>query len=195
MNILGCQSGIQSDVKIIKSRAAFIGYATLPAEDTQLKLLFNGLEFRVSIGANYCEEFRSNRIVYAINKDNSAKWVSDWAKFYVSEHDADSVVIFDNKSKHYKRDQLENALGNVVGLKHFRVIEWPFKFGALDPIAQQLNKPFYTMFAQPVAHMELYLRYGYHAKSILNVDIDELVLSKKGRSVFRCAESRFFWLR
>lgn len=76
------------------------------------------------------------------------------------------------------------------------MIEWPFKFGALDPIAQQLNKPFYTMFAQPVAHMELYLRYGYHAKSILNVDIDELVLSKKKVDPFFGVLNRgFFWLR
>ncbi|MCF4097315.1 hypothetical protein [Maritalea mediterranea] len=192
MHVVGRRSRIQKKMCFVKSRAALIGYVSMPADETEVDISLGGIVITAAVGDNYSEKMDASRIVYAINKDNDLDWIADWAKFYSREHGADSIVIFDNGSKTYETADLRRLLASIDGLTNAHVVNWEFVFGALDPVAQSRKTHFSIMFAQPVMHLELYLRYGFHARSILNVDIDELVVSKRSRSIFEVTEKRLF---
>lgn len=188
----GSRSGKRKKLRFIKNNHAIVGYANLPEIDDEAKVEIAGQTVSVGIGKNFSEANSGSRIVYCISKDNDLKWIADWAHFYVKEHAADTFVIFDNNSTAYTIQDIESALNQVSGVKRVMAINWPFKFGAHDPVAQKMGKPYHFLFAQLVAHMELYLRYGMQANSILNVDIDELVISDQRASVFDVVEKRRF---
>lgn len=192
MWVEGAQSGVRTQIQFLKNDHVCVGYAELPRDEQELLLEVGEHSIVTEIGKNYSAQFKDARVVYCINKDNDLRWVKDWATFYVKEHGADAFIIFDNNSQTYTPLQLEVALREVSGINRANVINWPFKFGAIDPVAQKLGKPAHILFAQRVAHMELFLRYGVVANSILNVDIDELVISAKRRSVLDVVQQRFF---
>jgi hypothetical protein len=192
MWVEGAQSGVRTQIRFLKNDHVCVGYADLPRDEQELLIEVGEHSILTEIGKNNSAQFKDARIVYCINKDNDLRWVKDWAAFYVKEHGADAFIIFDNNSQTYTPLQLKVTLREVSGIKRANVINWPFKFGAVDPVAQELCKPDHILFAQRVAHMELYLRYGVLANSILNVDIDELVTSDKRRSVFDVVQQRFF---
>ncbi|WP_424983927.1 hypothetical protein [Maritalea sp. S77] len=188
----GNRSGRRKKLRFIKNNHAIVGYANLPETDDEAKVEIAGHTLNVGIGENFSEANSGSRIVYCISKDNDLKWIADWAHFYVKEHAADTFVIFDNNSTAYTTQDIESALNEVPGVKRAIAINWPFKFGVLDPVAQSQHQRCQILFAQRVAHMELFLRYGMFANSILNVDIDELVVSTERNSIFEVVERRFF---
>jgi hypothetical protein len=192
ISVEGCQSGKQVPMRFVKNVSACVGFVDLPNFDEEVRISLNGYCVNVKVGENFSSCFEHSRILYCINKDNKLQWIKDWAHFYVKEHRADTLVVFENNSENYSEKQIETELRKVTGLKNLLVIKWPFKFGALDAIAQKQGLPFHIMFAQPVMHLELYLRYGQYSRSILNVDVDELVVSQSRKSIFEFVEQRLF---
>lgn len=190
--VVGGQSKKRTKIRLIKNEHALVGFADLPEVDDKVHVDIGADTLSVGVGGNHSVAFKDSRIVYCISKENDLRWISDWAHFYVKEHAADTFVIFDNNSSAYSTQDIEMALNKVPGVKKAIAIDWPFIYGAHDPVAQKLGKPYHFLFAQPVAHMELFLRYGIQSKSILNVDIDELVVSTKRESIFDVVEQRVF---
>ncbi|UXN74149.1 hypothetical protein N8D56_02365 [Devosia sp. A8/3-2] len=66
-----------------------------------------------------------DRVIFTINKDNNLEWIADWARFYVKEHGATAVVVYDNGSTEYGLDDIRSTLAAVEGLKKFLVIPCP----------------------------------------------------------------------
>lgn len=190
--VIGKQSGAKAKLKFLQSWTACIAYIDLPERDTSLTIQIDGQEIDCVIGKNLSAEFTDKRILFCINHNNDLGWIADWAKFYQKEHAANAVVIFDNKSDAYGTFELAETLENVDGLDRTLVVNWPFHFGVMDKVGQKLGSNGYVRFAQPVMYMCLYLRMAKLAKSIVNVDVDELVLSGKGRSLFKFVEKRIF---
>lgn len=188
----GNHSGTRTELRLIKHNHALVGFADLSEIDNEVVVEIGDHRLNVNIGENHSRSCKNSRVVYCISKDNELQWIADWARFYVKEHGADTFVVFDNNSSAYTTREIEEALGKVRGVKRSIAINWPFKYGAHDPVAQKQGKPYHFLFAQPVAHMELFLRYGMKSKSILNVDIDELVISIYRNSIFDVVEKRIF---
>lgn len=190
--VVGDQSGVVAKLQFQKSRSACVAYVDLPEEDVGLTMRIGSQTLRATIGRNLASDFAGMRVLCCINNNNDLNWIADWAKFYQKEHSANAVVVFDNNSSRYTKSELTAVLEGVEGLDQSIVVDWPFHFGTMDKIAQDNGQNGYVRFAQPVMYMSLYLRMASKARSILNVDIDELVLSNKGRSIFEATEKRWF---
>ncbi len=137
--------------------------------------------------------FGDCRVIFTMSKDNPIEWILDWVRFNRDVHGADAVLLYDNGSSAYDSATLSAALRSISGLRRSVVVEWPFKYGP-----QGLNTWDYwdSDFCQLAAWEHARWRFLQEARSAMNSDIDELVLSQTGRSVFEAAErSRFGFVR
>ncbi len=193
--ITGHPSGISAKPRIHHGVQAEILRVTLPKGDTSLSFNFDTQHITVPIQPNQSAAFRGDRIIFTINKDNDLAWIADWARFYVKEHGATTAVVYDNGSTEYGLNDIRATLACVVGLQKFLVIPWPYRFGSMDDVYE--NHKFggnWPMFAQPPKFTQFLRRYAMQARSILNVDIDELVMSPFRKSIFKAVERSPFGL-
>jgi hypothetical protein len=129
------------------------------------------------------ETFAGKRVLLTLSKDNRLEWICDWVRFHQDHHGADAVLLYDNNSTLYTLDELASAIASVSGIEAIRVIHWPYKYGP-----QGHRGHWDSDFCQSGALEDARWRYLQRARSVLNVDIDELVLPRS-QSVFERVES------
>jgi hypothetical protein len=137
--------------------------------------------------------FEGKNCLLTLSKDKDLAWIQDWAAYHVKEHGAQALLLFDNGSSRYGVEDIEASLGAVEGLETFAVIPAPFPHGALG------KRPFWeppSKFLQGGILNLAGQRFLGRARGVLSVDVDELIWSKEGRSVFdEAAASPLGYLR
>lgn len=141
--------------------------------------------FAFSVSKNETELFRDCRVIFTMSKDNPIEWILDWVRFNRDVHGANAVLVYDNGSSAYDSATLSAALGSIYGLRCSVVMEWPFKYG---PQGINIWDYWDSDFCQLGAWEHARWRFLQDARSVMNSDIDELVLSRTGQSVFEAAE-------
>jgi hypothetical protein len=150
-------------------------------------------DFTVPFSPNERNVFQGRRVIFTMSKDNPIAWILDWARFNRDVHGADAVLIYDNGSSAYDSATLSAALASVPGIERSVVVEWPYKYG---PQGSNSWDHWDSDFCQLGAWEHARWRFLQDACAVMNADIDELVLSKDGTSVFAAAErSRFGLVR
>jgi len=135
------------------------------------------------------EPFAGRRTVFTLSKDNTLVWIRDWLEYYRTIHGADAVLVYDNGSTDYSADELLAALSGVSGIEAAAVVRWPFKHG---PTGSGLKKNWDSNFSQLGMMEHARWRNLAHARSVLNCDVDELVVSFGHQSIFEAAEGSWF---
>jgi hypothetical protein len=149
--------------------------------------------YRLTIQPDMSHLFSGRRVIHTLSKDNAPRWIADWVRFYQAIHGADAVLIHDNGSTRYDAVGLQAGLRAEFPDMVIHVIAWPFIYGAQGGLAGAVNgreAPWDSDFCQTGSLQHARLRFLRKAKSVLNVDIDELVLSTRGRSIFAATEAR-----
>ena len=147
--------------------------------------------YRLTIQPDMAPLFAGRRVIHTLSKDNAPRWIHDWVRFYQSEHGADAVLIHDNGSSLYSTAELQAGLRAAFPAMVIHVVSWPFRYGPQGGMAGAVNgqeAPWDSDFCQTGSMQHARLRFLRTAKSVLNVDIDELVLSNRGRSIFAATE-------
>ena len=155
-----------------------------PTQDGKIRASGPLGDVTVSVSPNSIELFRDRRVIFTMSKDNPIEWILDWVRFNRDVHGADAVLIYDNASTAYDSTTLSAALKSIPGIERSVVVEWPFKYGPQGPNGWDYWD---SDFCQLGAWEHARWRFLQHARSAMNSDIDELVLSKSGRSVLRRA--------
>ena len=137
------------------------------------------------VGENLSRLFAGRRVLMTVSKDNRLDWIRDWLRFNVQVHGADAVLFYDNLSGAYPLEQLQATLAAVPGIRQAVVVRWPFKWGPGGTTGDNWDSNFSQLGAWEHARW----RFLQNASSVLNSDIDELVLSDDGRSVFEAVEN------
>jgi hypothetical protein len=183
---LAMPSGTDLKAESFASESVMVtALAGAPADTTAIKLALDGERFELNVQPNLSQALAGSRLLFTMSKDNDLDWIRSWADYHARRHGADAVLFFDNGSTRYGTGDVEETLLSVPGLHHVAVASWPFKYGSPDPAV--LNNPFYTLFLQ-IASMSVALRrYGAKAHAILNCDIDELVHTPQGTTIFDLA--------
>jgi hypothetical protein len=142
-------------------------------------------EFEVEIAAPAASPFRDRRVIFTLSKDNELEWIRDWVRFNRDIHGADAVLIYDNDSTRYTTGELLDAVRSVGGIAEAAVVHWPFRYGPQGTLAKGLWD---SDFCQLGAWEHARRRFLANARSVMNSDIDELVLCEDGASIFDKAE-------
>ena len=155
------------------------------------RLRFSGMlgEFEVAIAAAAVSGFRGRRVLFTLSKDNDIEWICDWIRFNRDIHAADAVLIYDNDSSRYTDGELLDAVRRVDGIAEAAIVRWPFRYGPQGTLAKGLWD---SDFCQLGAWEHARRRFLANARSVMNSDIDELVLCEDGGSIFDKAERSAF---
>lgn len=151
--------------------------------------------FDIVVQADNAEEFKNKRVMMTLSKDNDLLWIVDWIKFHVALHGVEAVLIYDNNSSIYTADELQEKVRDAFPSLLIRVIAWPFKYGPQGGGSGGVNgvlAPWDSDYCQTGSFQHARFRFLSKAKSVLNCDIDELVVSKSAKSIFEATESSFF---
>jgi len=127
------------------------------------------------------ERFRGLDVIYTMSKENNLTWVRDWLTWHQKVHGANGAIIVDTGSHSYSLEDLLETMASVPGYREVVVLRAPFKFG---PALNTSTKVRDAAFLQPSLLNNIRDRFLTMARSMLNVDIDELVVGRDGVSIF-----------
>ncbi|QCK88533.1 hypothetical protein E8L99_23620 [Phreatobacter aquaticus] len=130
--------------------------------------------------------FAGRRVMFTQSRNNDLRWIQDWVRFSRDIHGADAVLIYDNGSTRYTPQDLADAIGTLDGIAAVRVVDWPFKFG---PQGIDARRYWDSDFGQHGVWEHARRRLLEAAASVQGSDVDELVLTTNGRSLFDIAET------
>jgi hypothetical protein len=128
---------------------------------------------------NGCDLFRGKRAIFTKSKDNDLIWIRDWAYFHVRTHGANAVLLYDNASRRYSSDEIREMLARVPGVEVSVVVDWPYKFGP-----QGFEGVWDSDFCEYGIMEHARHRFLALAEGVINTDIDEVVVTNDGSSVF-----------
>ena len=156
-----------------------------PAGTSEVVLKTNAGEFPAAVSPPETGKYKSLRVLCTISKNNDLTWICDWARYNRDVHGAQAVLLYDNASTHYDLNELVGRLSSIGGLAFVGVVPFPFRFG---PPGLGLRKSWDSNFLQIGSLEHARWRFLLDARSFLNTDVDELVVSRNGKSVFEAAE-------
>ena len=149
-----------------------------------VELEFDFGSYRLTPQNSATHLYQGKRVLYTLSKDNEVSWIIDWVQFHARNHGANAVLIYDNASTQYAGEDLERSLREAFPGFEINVVDWPYKYGP-----QGFKGGWWdSSFCQAAAFQDARFRFLDSASSVLNLDIDELVVSEKGESVFDITE-------
>lgn len=140
----------------------------------------------VSVNPSHASLLAGRRVLMTLSRDNPLPWIRDWATFYVRLHGADAILFYDNGSEGYAPDDIAAALSDIIGLQEIVIVRWPFPYGF--GAANAPGEPPVDNFCQTGALDHARRCFCPEARSLLNVDIDEL-LPRGDLSIFEQVEN------
>lgn len=151
-----------------------------PAATRQIAIEAGQLEIVTDIQTDDNYIFDNKKVLFTLSKNNDLTWIRDWAKFYSSIHGVNAILFYDNGSDAYKSEEILDVLSRIDGIDTAVVVNWPFKYGPGGTTGTNWDSDYCQYSA--IEHARW--RFLQRAAGALNNDIDELVVSNDGRSVF-----------
>jgi hypothetical protein len=161
--------------------------SSVPTDTDAIEMEFGGEKFVLPVQPNASAALAGARVLFTMSRDNELAWIREWARYHAAIQGADAIVFFDNGSTRYGTDEIAATLRAVAGIRHAAVLSWPYRYGPFDPAVRV--SPYYGLFLQ-VASMGVALRrYAASAYGLLNSDIDELVATPQGTTIYDLAHA------
>jgi peptidoglycan/xylan/chitin deacetylase (PgdA/CDA1 family) len=185
MHVSAVPSGRQCSFRIRNiDRHAQIRIA-VPDDTTKVLLDSEIGKFDLEPQQNLSGFFANQRVLFTLSKNNRFEWIRDWIRYNRDVHGANAVLIYDNQSTDYSARELLAALSGLSGIDRLCIVDWPFRYG---PQGLAYNRHWDSDFCQCGVWEHARWMFLQQARSAMNSDIDELVVSKDGSSVFEAAE-------
>lgn len=170
-----------------------------------IKSKYNRFEFDSALGSFHgnvqpsgSDIFEGKRVLLTLSKNNNLNWIADWVTFHKNVHGANAVLFYDNGSDAYSTDDIFDTIRSVCPSIQIAVVKWPFKYGPQGGVSGGVNNipsPWDSDFCQSGVLQHARFRFLHKAKSVLNCDIDELVVGEhKSGSIFEHTEKQILGL-
>lgn len=124
-------------------------------------------------------EFGGTHMLVTQQQDNRLEWIAYWAFFNVQVNKVDSIIIYDNCSELYSAERIDQVLARIPGLKNHLVVKWDTPYG----VPGGPNSVWDSDFGQHISWEHCRRAFGSQAESVCIIDIDELPVSRSGKSL------------
>ena len=141
-------------------------------------------KFPFTSSADGIEHFSGKRSIVTISRNNEIPWIIDWLKFYRKCHGLEAALIFDNNSDIYDLETLDHELTEAVPELHIALVPANLSYGPRGVRHKRAHSKFLQTGMLNLARR----RFLKSARSVLYVDIDEMVYSTTKKRVFQHAE-------
>lgn len=163
------------------SRLHEIWLKVSPEQDiSSVDLELNGHKICLTIAPNNAPTFAGRKMLSTICKDTPIPWIIDWVKFHAVNHGADGLVLFENSDTPERAENIAKALEDAHLLAAFQVVHVPFQFGPIHFNGSKRDSDY----LQSSLLALLRWKYLQQAKALLYCDIDELIATNDGSSIF-----------
>lgn len=129
--------------------------------------------------------FAGKRVLVTQSLNNPLHWIRDWAWFYIKTHGTNAIVFYDNGSHAYGKQDIKAALEPLPGLDLLVLPDWPYRFGAPNDILGHND----SRFSQRGVLEHARQRFLRRASSVINCDIDELIIPLAGTGLHDSVEA------
>lgn len=154
-----------------------------PGPGRALALDMQGFTMHSQVGDDGAGLFAGRHTVTTKSCDNDLVWITDWLHYYHEVHGVTGVVLYENNSTRYRAEDVLEAVAAVPGIEVGIVVDWQFPWGPNGGPHKKWDSDF-SQYAMLEHARHRYLR---NAAGVVNCDIDELVLTDDGRTVFEHA--------
>jgi hypothetical protein len=138
---------------------------------------------RLALQPNFSDWFRGRKVILTKTKDNELVWIRDWVQFYARKHGADAVLIYSNSTAADSCAEIADAIRPVDGIAVAVVVHWPYPFGPDGGEHAQWDSDFCEYgILEHARH-----RFLATAAAVVSGDVDELIITRNGSSVFDLA--------
>ena len=176
---------------VSRSRACDI-WVKKPIDKIVLEGPLGTFNIRVQPDVNHI--FANKRVLLTLSKDNDLRWIIDWAQYHCRIHGAEALLFYDNASTAYSSEELQAKLSYSCPDMEVVVVSWPYKYGPQGGVSGAVNGrqgPWDSDFCQTAVLQHARFRFLQNARSVLNCDIDELIVAERGNeSIFDFTEKR-----
>jgi hypothetical protein len=166
----------------VRDRCTDVWIANWESDSVELDFDFGSYRLTPQGAAHHL--YKDKRVLYSLSKDNEVAWIVDWVQFHARNHGANAALIYDNASSRYTGEELERLLKEALPGLEINVVHWPYNYGPQGFKGNWWDSDF----CQAAAFQDARFRFLDLAASVLNCDIDELVISENGESVFEITE-------
>lgn len=160
---------------------SIVALSDVPVDAKTLGINIDGQVHSLTIQPNFADQLTGQRVMFTMNRNNHADWLTAWAQYHHQFHGVDAVVLFDNGSTNLSHAQIGAALEKSGVAKVF-IVPWNHLYGPYDP--KVIFNPYWTRFAQISAMSIALRRFAAAASGLLNCDIDELVHTRTAPDIF-----------
>lgn len=154
-----------------------------PGPGTRLELEVDGLRLATDVAEDGAAAFAGRHALVTKSQDNDLVWIQDWLRWYHDVHGVTAVVFYENNSTRYTAEDVRAAIAEVPGIEVAVVVDWPYRWGPNGGP----KKVWDSDFSQYGMLENARFRYLRNAAGVINADVDELVLTHDGRTVFEHA--------
>ena len=134
------------------------------------------LDLQCKVGQNHHQVFAGRNVLLTMNRDNFLENIVDWVTINAAANEIDAVIIYDNRSELYTKNELLQAIASVPGIEVAYVVNWPHPYGP-TAYRQQLWD---SDFGQYTAWEHARWRFLSQANSVTPCDVDEIPLTEDG---------------
>jgi hypothetical protein len=163
--------------RVQRSRIVGEGYGR------HLTLDLGSTGFSAVIAPDESDLFAGQRTIITKSKDNDLVWIQDYLRYYHLVHGVTGVVLYDNNSTRYTPQDVADAIAQVDGITTAVVVDWAFPFGPNGGPKKIWDSDYCQYGMLEHGHF----RYLRKAAGVISTDIDELILTDDGRTVFEHA--------
>ena len=160
-----------------------------PIDTTHLEIKCAAGNIHVDVQSSEVERYKGRKVLFTQSKNNDLIWIRDWVQFYQAIHGVDAVIFYDNNSDAYSLKDIQDTIQSVEGIDVTTVVNWPFKYG---PAGTKHGLCFDSEFGQHGVLEHARWRFLSNAAGAINCDIDELLLSHSGETIFRALDRSTF---
>lgn len=189
MTVTAFPAGCKCDFKLTEMDRHGQIMVKAPAGTHTLQLELAGQTIRLAIQPSATNIFAGKRVLLTQSKNNLLHWIRDWIAYHAEVHGADAVLLYDNASTIYAAENILATISGIKGVTTARIVKWPFKFG---PQGDNRGRFWDSDFCQHGALQHARWRFLQKARSVAWGDVDELVVSRRQRSLFACVEKNPF---
>ncbi|WP_341368701.1 hypothetical protein [Yoonia sp. BS5-3] len=127
------------------------------------------------------DRFAGKNVIYTKVQNDDLSWIYDWGLAHHRNHGADAVLVTNNASTAYTSDELRATLASIPGMTVADVLESPQRHG---PVGNVCRGTGWAKFQQVLCLNVCRDRFFGEARAVLAIDVDELVASRDGTSIF-----------
>ncbi len=140
--------------------------------------------FELKVQPSGLPVFKDKRVAFTLFKYEPDHWLRDWAYFNAVYHGAEAFLVYHNDCPNRTSAQIAHALEGLPGVELVVVANWPYPYGPSDGGTGKWD----SNFCQVGMLEQMRWRFLQDARSVLHSDIDELIVTNNGSSVFEMAE-------